>query len=210
MNNCLNWTGYIQNYIICKWFESDYDITMTKGNKQVLILGVLVLVAGVIIYFSFFHEKELPRPELNDLPKLVEPTNHNYSFDNPPVFKKEGEVRFVDGGSGNLISSLDVEIADTDFDRALGVMFRPEMADTLGMLFLFEQERNQAFWMRNTIIPLDIIYANSKGEIVKIYKNTKTLSDESLPSNKPAVYVVEVNGGYCDEHGIEEGDMVEF
>nr|MDA3820335.1 DUF192 domain-containing protein [Candidatus Delongbacteria bacterium] len=48
------------------------------------------------------------------------------------------------------------------------------------------------------------------GEIVKIYKNTTTLSDESLPSGKPAIYVVEVNGGYCDKHGIEAGDMVEF
>ncbi|MEA3447980.1 MAG: DUF192 domain-containing protein [Bacteroidota bacterium] len=183
---------------------------MKKENKNTLITGLLVLVVGVGVYFAFFHEKTLPRPELSDPPKLVEPKNHKYSFDNPPVYKKEGEVRFTDGQNGELISRIDVEIADTEFDRALGLMFRPEMADTLGMLFLFEQERNQAFWMRNTIIPLDIIYVNSKGEIVKIYENTKTRSDKSLPSGKPAIYVVEVNGGYCDEHGIEAGDMVEF
>ncbi|MGC9331289.1 MAG: DUF192 domain-containing protein [Bacteroidales bacterium] len=183
---------------------------MKKGNKNTLITGLLVLVAGVVIYLFFFNEKTLPRPELSDPPKFIEPKNHNYSFDNPPEYKKEGEVRFIDGQTGKLISRIDVEIADTEFDRALGLMFRPEMADTLGMLFLFEQERNQAFWMRNTIIPLDIIYVNSKGEIVKIFKNTKTLSDESLPSGKPAIYVVEVNAGYCDEHGIEAGDKVEF
>jgi uncharacterized protein len=183
---------------------------MKSKKKQTFIIGTLIVVAGIIVYFAFYHENKLPRPDLGTPPKLVEPQNHNYSFDNPPVYKKEGEVRFIDGETNELISKVDVEIADTEFDRALGLMFRPEMPDTVGMLFLFEQERIQAFWMRNTIIPLDIIYANSHGEIVSIYKNTGTLSDESMPSSKPAIYVVEVNGGYCDEHGIEEGDFVEF
>jgi uncharacterized membrane protein (UPF0127 family) len=78
------------------------------------------------------------------------------------------------------------------------------------MLFLFENEVEQSFWMLNTIISLDIIYVNSMGKIVKIYKNTKTESQESLPSGAAAINVVEVNAGYCEKYGIEEGDFVEY
>ena len=168
------------------------------------------MVMAIVLIVPMACRKKLPRPEIKPQPNLVEPQNHSYSFENPPVFKKEGEVLFKDGKTNEIISKIDVEIANTDFDRALGLMFRPEMADTLGMLFLFEEEVPQAFWMRNTIISLDIIYVNAKGEIVKIYENTQTRSDKSLPSEKPAIYVVEVNGGYCKAHGIESGDIVDF
>ncbi len=180
-----------------------------KKTKMLAIILVLIFIIP-IIYFGFFREKELPRPEIKSHTNMIEPENHNYSFDNPPKFKKEGELSFISEKTDNLISKIDIEIADNDFDRALGLMFRPEMADSLGMLFLFEQEDIQAFWMQNTIISLDIIYVNAKGEIVSIYENTETLSRKSLPSAAPAIYVVEVNGGYCKNHGIKIGDRVEF
>lgn len=179
--------------------------------KKSSVYTIIVLVVLVpVIYFLFIHEKKLPRPEIKIQHTLVEPENHDYSFDNPPVFKSESEVRFLDAATNTLISKIDVEVADTDFDRALGLMFRSEMADSLGMLFLFDKEEVQAFWMRNTIMSLDIIYINAQGKIVKIYKNAPTQSDASMPSEKPAMYVVEVNGGYCDSHGVEVGNIVEF
>ncbi|MFO7880838.1 MAG: DUF192 domain-containing protein [Bacteroidota bacterium] len=181
---------------------------MNTKKRLFLILGILV--AGLAVYFGFFHDKELPRPELKSPTPLVEPEDHKYSFDNPPVFEKDVELRFIDQKTKQIISEIDAEVADEHFERALGLMYRPEMADSTGMLFIFENETEQAFWMRNTIISLDIIYVNSDYEIVKIYKNTETLSDRSLPSGKASIYVVEVNAGYCDEHGIEEGDLVDF
>jgi uncharacterized membrane protein (UPF0127 family) len=179
-------------------------------SKSVLLVFLAILAAGLVVYFGFFHDKELPRPEITAPTPLPAPDDHDYSYENPPVFKKEGELRFYDGQSNQKISEIDIEIADNPFDRALGLMFRPEMADTTGMLFIFDNEEIQAFWMRNTIIPLDILYVNAKNEIVDIYKHTKVKSDLSMPSSDPALYVVEVNAGYCDKHGIEEGDLVEF
>ncbi|MCX7876686.1 MAG: DUF192 domain-containing protein [Melioribacteraceae bacterium] len=122
-------------------------------------------------------------------------------------FTKEGELSFNDS-KGNLISSIDIEIADTDEQRQLGLMFRDKMEQNQGMLFIFDYEAPQAFWMHNTILPLDIIYVNSKMEIVRIIKNAKPMNDTSLPSIKPAKFVVEVNAGYCDNFGIKEGDKI--
>ncbi len=170
----------------------------------------LAIAFSLILIIPSACKEKLPRPDISKPKNLVEPENHSYSFENPPVFKKEGELRFVDKNTRDLISEIDIEIADTNFDRALGLMFRPVMQEDRGMLFKFGEEEIQSFWMRNTIISLDILYVNSKGEIVSIYKNTETQSDKSMPSDKPAIYVVEVNAGYCDSLGIEIGDYVEF
>jgi uncharacterized membrane protein (UPF0127 family) len=170
---------------------------------------ILILLSIVFIIPTACKDK-LPRPEIDRPANLVEPEDHDFSFENPPVFRKEGEVKFICKDADTIISTIDVEIADNDFDRALGLMFRPQMKENHGMLFLFENEVEQSFWMLNTIISLDIIYVNSMGKIVKIYKNTKTESRESLPSGAAAINVVEVNAGYCEKYGIEEGDFVEY
>ncbi|MEA1875167.1 MAG: DUF192 domain-containing protein [Bacteroidota bacterium] len=173
-------------------------------------LQIILILLSMVFIIPTACKNKLPRPEINRPANLVEPEDHNFSFENPPVFKKEGEVKFIRKGADTLISKIDVEIVDNDFDRALGLMFRPEMKENRGMLFLFKNEVEQAFWMRNTIISLDIIYVNSIGEIVKIYKNTKTKSQESLPSGAAAINVIEVNAGYCEKYGIGKGDFVEY
>lgn len=89
-------------------------------------------------------------------------------------------------------------------------MFREKMEDGQGMLFIFPSEEPEGFYMKNTIIPLDIIFINSKKEIVKIYKNTTPFSEQDLPSLKPAVYVVEVNAGFTDKNNIKEGDFIDW
>jgi hypothetical protein len=122
-------------------------------------------------------------------------------------FVKQGELTFNDA-KGNFISKVDVEIADTPEKRETGLMFRDKMEQNQGMLFLFPTEEPQAFWMHNTVLALDIIYVNSKMEIVKIAKNAKPFDDTSLPSVKPAQYVVEVNAGFTDSYKINEGDKI--
>jgi uncharacterized membrane protein (UPF0127 family) len=64
--------------------------------------------------------------------------------------------------------------------------------------------------MKNTIMSLDIIFVNENKEIIKIHKNTKPYSEESLPSVKPSIYVVEVIAGFCEKYGVKEGDKIEF
>ncbi|MBN8572252.1 MAG: DUF192 domain-containing protein, partial [Ignavibacteria bacterium] len=79
-----------------------------------------------------------------------------------------------------------------------------------GMLFIFPEDADQAFWMKNTIMPLDILFINSNKEIVKIYKNATPYSEKSMPSEKKAMYVVETVAGFCDKYGITEGDKIGY
>ncbi|HEY7906616.1 MAG TPA: DUF192 domain-containing protein [Wenzhouxiangella sp.] len=104
-----------------------------------------------------------------------------------------------------------VTIADDDQSRARGLMFVDELPDDQGMLFVFRREAPRAFWMRNTRIPLDIIYLDAEFQVVTIIKNAKPCRTQrcpSYPSVKPAQYVLELNGGMSDQLGLEVGDAI--
>ncbi|MEE9322978.1 MAG: DUF192 domain-containing protein [Candidatus Aenigmarchaeota archaeon] len=105
-----------------------------------------------------------------------------------------------------------VEIADTPEERAEGLMFRESLEPDKGMLFVFGQESEYGFWMKNTIIPLDIIWINSDGEVVFISKETRPC-DESCPFIRPdrkAKYVLELNAGVSDEIVLGIGDKIKI
>lgn len=110
---------------------------------------------------------------------------------------------------GNPIH-VSVEIADTPEKRSFGLMYRRELPEFHGMLFLFPHEQPQAFWMKNTPLPLDILFINSALEIVGIAENTTPFSERPIPSGSPAQFVLEVNGGFCQTHGVKAGDRVEL
>lgn len=158
------------------------------------------------LIFVQCNEKKPDRKKTNN----TELKAKNYSFENPPKFRKDGELLFLQKETNKELLKIEIEIASTDEERARGLMYRKEMAENQGMIFLFYNEEMQSFYMRNTIISLDIIYVNSKKEIVDIYKNTNVLDETSLPSKAPAMYVVEINAGLCDKYGITEGDQIQF
>ena len=89
-------------------------------------------------------------------------------------------------------------------------MYRPKLPELQGMLFLFPREELLSFWMKNTPLPLDIIFINTAHTIVSIAQNTVPFSETPLPSDRPTQFVLEVNGGICQRHGIAVGDRVEF
>lgn len=122
-------------------------------------------------------------------------------------FVKQGEVRFQTAKQ-EFISTIDVELAQDESKRQLGLMYRDKLADNQGMLFIFEGDEARAFWMKNTVLPLDMIFVNSKDEIVTIHKNTTPYSEQSYASSKPAQFVIEVNAGYIDRHKISVGDHI--
>lgn len=132
------------------------------------------------------------------------------TVDAGPKFTKEGELYFISKASNDTIRKIDVELAETDDERAKGLMDRKSMSDDQGMLFIFPTAEEQSFWMKNTYISLDIIYVDENKEIVSVQKYTTPLSEESLPSFKKALYVVEVNGGFCDKYHIAYGDKIAF
>lgn len=104
--------------------------------------------------------------------------------------------------------SFTVEVAVTAPERSRGLMFREEMAADHGMLFIFETEGDRYFWMKNTPLPLDIIYINAAGKIVSIAADTTPFSEQTIPSGAPAKYVLELNAGMSAERGIDVGDTV--
>ncbi|MBN2571011.1 MAG: DUF192 domain-containing protein [Ignavibacteriales bacterium] len=122
-------------------------------------------------------------------------------------FTKQGELTF-NSTDGNYIFTIGIEIADDESKREQGLMYRDKMEENEGMLFIFPEEQQRSFWMLNTMIPLDIIFVNSKNEIVKIHKNTTPYAKTSYPSDAPAQFVVEVIAGFTEKHNINEGDKV--
>lgn len=101
-----------------------------------------------------------------------------------------------------------VELALTPQQRAQGLMFREEMAPNAGMLFLFDREAPRSFWMRNTLIPLDLIFIDSQGMIVSIAHDAVPHDETPIPSGLPAAGVLELNGGTVARLGIKPGDRV--
>ncbi len=100
-----------------------------------------------------------------------------------------------------------VELAKTSQERALGLMGRKFMAEDAGMLFVFDDVSSQTFWMKDTYIPLDILFIAHDGEIHHIHHNAKPQDLSKITAMRPALAVLELNGGITEKLGIEEGDM---
>jgi hypothetical protein len=167
----------------------------TQPNKKAIkpVYQVIAIIAVLaLIFFLVF-------PDIFNKDKHLDEYN----------FKEEGELTFYTQDNKPVVI-INIEIAETDFDRQLGLMKRKSMKEKQGMLFVFPDEEIKSFWMRNTFISLDMIFVNSKREIVTIHKNTSTLSDQSYPSSKPALYVIEVLAGFTDKYNIKEGDKVSW
>jgi uncharacterized protein len=160
-----------------------------------------------IIKYSLFTGIILLASACNNEPKPTSETVVTKPAE--PPFVDEGDLKFIDK-NGKEIAKIDIEISEKDAERNQGLMYRTHMGEFQGMLFLFEKPTPQAFWMHNTYISLDIIYVNEKKEVVSIQKNAAVQSDQSLPSLKPAQYVVEVNAGFSDRYGIVEGTKIQF
>ena len=112
--------------------------------------------------------------------------------------------------SGAKVHRFTVEVARTAEDQATGLMNRPALAPDRGMVFPFATPRNASFWMKNTLIPLDIIFVRTDGSIANIAANTVPLSLEPVPSEGIVGSVLELPGGRSAELGIKAGDQVDW
>jgi hypothetical protein len=102
-----------------------------------------------------------------------------------------------------------VEVAATPQQQERGLMFRSSLADDRGMIFPYDPPVEAAFWMKNTLIPLDIVFIRSDGTIARITKG-EPMSLEALPAGEPIAAVLELRGGRTGELGIKEGDVVSW
>ena len=112
------------------------------------------------------------------------------------IVSKSGEHKFV------------VDVATTMAQRQMGLMYRKKMARNRGMMFDFGEEQLIAMWMKNTLIPLDMLFVDKTGKILQIERATTPLSLETIAGRRPAMSVIELNAGLTAELGISEGDQI--
>lgn len=173
---------------------------MKRKRNLNFLFALIPLVAVAIFFIVKFTGKTKP-------PAKPEPPAAETPFE--PTFRKDGELTFADPNN-NKLKTISIEIADSPGEQEQGLMYRHSMPDSCGMLFIFDETKPQSFWMKNTIIPLDIIYIGEDRKIVTIAKNAVPYSEKSIPSVKPARYVVEVNAGFTDTYNIKEGSTIVF
>ena len=101
-----------------------------------------------------------------------------------------------------------VEVAGSLAEQSTGLMFRRSLAPDAGMIFPYDPPQDVAFWMKNTLIPLDMIFIRADGRIARIAANTVPRSLEGVPSLEPVAAVLEIAGGRAAELGIRPGDTV--
>jgi uncharacterized membrane protein (UPF0127 family) len=159
--------------------------------RKITYVAIVAMFFGLMVTYCEDAKKQTPKP--------VEIT-----------FKKDGELSIYKSQTDSLLQQIDIEIADTPYKRETGLMYRNELGEQQGMLFIFEEAQYLAFYMKNTKISLDILYLNEDKEIVEIYENTVIMDETALPSNSIAKYVLEVNAGKAKEWQIETGDYIKF
>ena len=105
-------------------------------------------------------------------------------------------------------ASFRVEIADDDAERGRGLMFREELARGAGMLFVYDRPQPVSFWMRNTLIPLDMIFIGPEGRVTRVHENAVPLDETSISGGDGVLAVLEINGGLSQRMGIDVGSEV--
>ena len=176
--------------------DREEKVTRVSSARKMMFLAILA-VAAAGIYFWLVDEDDIV--EFTEEAPVAE-----------PEFVPEGQLAFIDDGTEDTLAHIAIEVADDDAQRSQGLMYRSTMPDTSGMLFIFDQPAPRSFWMKNTKIPLDILYVDEGLRIFMIYKSVMPYSEKSIPSEEDALYVVEVNGGFTTRNEIEEGDLIAF
>ncbi|MEM9000438.1 MAG: DUF192 domain-containing protein [Bacteroidota bacterium] len=128
----------------------------------------------------------------------------------PIGFTKEGELQILRPKNDSLLTVLDIEIAESDYETQTGLMYRESMDDSQAMLFIFSDVAIHSFYMKNTQIPLDIIFIDEKLKIASVQENTNPNDETSLSSQVPVKYVLEINAGLTKKWQLEPGDSIVF
>ncbi|WP_422370207.1 DUF192 domain-containing protein [Hoeflea sp.] len=118
----------------------------------------------------------------------------------------DSEPLVIETEAGDV--EFDVELALTPSDRATGLMHRESMPEKQGMLFRFDRTRLVVMWMKNTPLPLDMIFIDESGVVAGVARDTEPFSETVIPSPGPVRYVLELNAGAALRHGISAGDRV--
>jgi len=161
---------------------------MHEGNKR--RPGGVLLLAGLMVLLACTRPQAQPPAP-------------------PSPLKASAPLVILTNASGQE-TAVRVELARTRAQRERGLMFRRELAPDAGMLFIFPDESFHRFWMKNTWIPLELIFLNSQKEIVGIVARARPESLDQLSVDRPARFVLEVNAGFSEAQGLAAGDRAKF
>jgi hypothetical protein len=178
-----------------------------RRNLIIISSIIAVVVIATVSVLLFVPIQSVTQSTSTPTPTTVETTTQPNESQLPVI---EYEVRKIT--IDNVV--LDVEIADDNEKRELGLMYREELPEDRGMLFIFEQERKYQFWMMNMRINIDMIWIDAKGKVVHIVDDAKPCIDAAHSSqctfnpDEPAKYVLEVYSGFVKKHGINENSVM--
>ncbi len=157
------------------------------------IASFLVLLIAGIVVFSFVYNKPPSLPPRADASR--------------PIFQK-GALKILKRDGGEIV--YEVEMAVTPEQHQHGLMFTKGLPRGRGMIFLYDPPQEAAFWMKNTLIPLDLLFVSEEREIIKIAPNAKPHDLTPIPSDIPIRAVLEIGGGEAAALGIKVGDRIVF
>lgn len=126
------------------------------------------------------------------------------------TFTKEGNLDIFKKETDSIITQLNIEFAESEYETQTGLMYRRRMENTEAMLFIFPDVAMHSFYMKNTAIPLDIIFIDEKMNIVSFQENAEPFNENGLSSRVPVKYVLEVNAGLVKEWSLAIGDQIAF
>lgn len=175
--------------------------TLKNLYESIKQLPLLAIPVAVIVACAF-----LAIALVNNEPENQLQSNSQFVYENGEVVP----VTFTNNSNQQI--QIKAEIANTPTSIEKGLMNRSSLPIDRGMLFIFPSANLREFWMKDTLIPLDMIFIDTNKKIINIVKNAEPL-DESRNkyiSLKPSLYVIEVNGGFTDTYGIEPGSIVSF
>ena len=172
----------------------------------------LLLYIGMICLIFYFVQDRFDIFDIEFISNIKETGKEEVTNTTEEFFIDEGKLTIVREDESAVV--VNIEIADTEDERKQGLMYREELGDYSGMFFVFENEGNNSFWMKNTEISLDLIFINSKKKIVGTIKNAEPCEEGHIcPKLAPQIeymYCLEVNAGFVEENNIEMGNTVSW
>ncbi len=164
----------------------------------------LVMYGIAFLLFSYFFKVVFSKIAAS---KLIE-TVTEQAEEKEITFTKHATMTIKDGDY--KLGDFDIEIVETPKEMEQGLMYRKKMAPNQGMLFIYDRPQPISFWMKNTYLPLDMIFIDEDFKIVQISKDTVPYSEDPIICYTPIMYVLEINAGISDMAGITVGSVVSW
>jgi uncharacterized membrane protein (UPF0127 family) len=198
---------------------------MRRGRvtTSIAAIGAVLAIAGIVCACDSHVEEPTPGRDRGPAGRCMKTTPDKpervLKFAGPdpscppdpgPVPQlKLGVVQFPDASAdGGPVPEVAVEIAQLEDERMRGLMYRHSMGEDSGMWFVFETDSVQKFWMKNTCIPLDMVFVGADNVIVGIEENVPTLNENTYTAGCMARYVLETNAGWTRKHGVKAGQKI--